>query len=198
MLSELRNKNIKWFTETDISVSQDDELLKLMRQSGCSQVLIGLESPIEDGLNKLELRNNWKMKKFNEYKNAIKNIQSHGITVNGCFVMGLDGHTKEIFDNVFEFVKESELYEVQVTILTPFPSTPLYQRLKKGNRLIEPENWNKCTLFDLNFKPSHMSKEELADGFKELVKKLFDDDFTKWRRNNFKKYIRDFSIKKGD
>ncbi len=197
LLSQLKGKRIKWFTETDISVSEDEKLLELMRQSGCAQVLIGLESPIETGLTGLEMRNDWKLKKFPGYKDAIHRIQSHGVTVNGCFVIGLDGHTTEIFDQVFDFVRESELYEVQVTILTPFPGTPLYSQLKEQNRLISPTDWCKCTLFDVNFKPQNMTPEELTDGFRKLAVKLYSDEFTRWRRDNFKKFIRMHSKTKG-
>ena len=190
LLTELRSRKLKWFTETDLSVYEDDELLTLMRQSGCAQVLIGLESPTEKALGGLDLQGDWKYKNFSKYKEAIKTIQSHGVSVNGCFVIGLDGHDTNIFEQVFEFVKETELYEVQVTLLTPFPGTPLYERLKKEGRLLEEKNWNKCTLFDVNYEPSNMSKEELADGFKGLVNKLYDDEFTKWRRSTFKKNLR--------
>ena len=37
--------SVRWFTEADVRVAEDDELLGLMRDSGCQQVLIGLESP---------------------------------------------------------------------------------------------------------------------------------------------------------
>jgi len=139
-----------------------------MRDSGCAQVLIGLESPTEEPLNGLEQNTNWKLGRFSEYKQAIRSIQSHGITVNGCFITGLDGQTTEVFDQVYNFVKEAELYEVQITILTPFPGTVLYERLKKANRLIEPTNWKKCTLFDLNFRPEGMTEQELRAGFHRL------------------------------
>ncbi|MBN1457012.1 MAG: B12-binding domain-containing radical SAM protein [Sedimentisphaerales bacterium] len=197
LLGHLKGKKLKWFAETDLSVSEDDQLLELMEQTGCSQVLIGLESPEQPSLQGLELRNNWKFKKFPKYADAIRNIQSHGITVNGCFVIGLDGHTTDIFDRVFEFVKQCRLYEVQVTILTPFPGTPLYDRLLAENRLIEPNAWQKCTLFDVNFIPTNMTPEQLADGFKKLVAKLYNDEFTKWRRNSFKEIIREEHNKKG-
>lgn len=198
LLGHLKSKKLKWFAETDLSVSEDDQLLELMEQTGCSQVLIGLESPEQPSLQGLELRNNWKFKKFPKYADAIRNIQSHGITVNGCFVIGLDGHTTDIFDRVFEFVKQCRLYEVQVTILTPFPGTPLYDRLLAENRLIEPNAWQKCTLFDVNFIPTNMTPEQLADGFKKLVAKLYNDEFTKWRRNSFKEIIREEHNKKGE
>ena len=56
--------------------------------------------------------------------------------MNGCFILGLDGDTPAVFDDVFRFVKESGLYEVQVTFLTAFPGTPLYARLKSEDRII--------------------------------------------------------------
>lgn len=190
LLSELKNRNIKWFTETDISLSEDNELLDLMRESGCAQVLIGFESPIKKGLDGIETRSNWKLKQWPNYVNAIKTIQAHGITVNGCFILGLDGHGPEIFDQVYQFVKETELYEVQVTILTAFPGTPLYQRLRAEKRILKDAEWKLCTLFDLNFRPRGMTESELTKGFRNLGVKLYSGDFTKWRRNTFKENLR--------
>ncbi len=197
LLKPLRGKGLKWFAESDISIADDEELLDLMRETGCAQVLIGLESPVEAGLHGLELRNDWKFRAFPGYKEAIRVIQSHGITVNGCFVIGLDGHTVDIFDQVFTFVRESGLYEVQVTLLTPFPGTPLYTRLESENRLIEPRNWKKCTLFDINFIPSNMSVQDLHNGFKKLAVELYSEEFTNWRRDRFKRAIRGERKKKG-
>jgi len=53
------------------------------------------------------------------YQEAIAKIQSYGITVNGCFILGLDGDTPEVFDDV-PVCAHSGLYEVQITFLTPF------------------------------------------------------------------------------
>ncbi|MBN1854072.1 MAG: B12-binding domain-containing radical SAM protein [Pirellulales bacterium] len=198
LLTPLQRKGLKWFAETDLSVASDQGLLNLMRESGCAQVLIGLESPTDTALDGIELHSNWKFKKFSYFQEAIQTIQSHGITVNGCFVIGLDGHTADIFDQVFSFVKESGLYEVQVTLMTPFPGTPLYARLEREDRLIEPRNWKKCTLFDINFKPSSMSVDELHEGFKKLAVDLYSEEFTSWRRTNYKKIMRDHRHPKGD
>ena len=43
LLKSLKGKGLKWFAETDISVADDEELLDLMRETGCAQVLVGLE-----------------------------------------------------------------------------------------------------------------------------------------------------------
>jgi len=197
LLLQLKERRIKWFTETDLSVAEDPELLQMMRESGCAQVLIGLESPTEEPLDHLEQGNNWKHDRFARYKESIRTIQSHGITVNGCFIIGLDGQTPAVFDQVYDFVREAELYEVQITILTPFPGTPLYDRLAKAERLVEPTNWQKCTLFDVNFRPLGMTGEALRLGFHGLAMKLYSDTFTQWRRDTFKQNWRRSAVSGG-
>jgi len=190
LLPELAKRRIKWFTETDISVGEDDELLSLMRSAGCAEVLIGLESPGIEGLTGLELKSDWKLKQRDDYLHLVHNIQSHGIRVNGCFVLGLDGQTTDIFDRVFDYAKELELYDVQVTLQTPFPGTPLYERLRREDRLLHPGDWARCTLFDLTFKPTHLTCEELVEGFHELVVRLYSDEQTRWRREVFQRKYR--------
>ena len=190
LLPQMRSRRFHWFTETDISVADDPELLRMMRQAGCVQVLIGLESPTEGPLRGLDGKYNWKMKRWSDYAKAIGRIQSHGISVNGCFIVGLDGHDCSIFDQIPRFVKQVKLHEVQVTIPTPFPNTPFYARLKREGRLIEPTNWKKLTLFDLNFIPAKLTPSELSDGFKRLVTELYSDDFVRSRKRAFKECMR--------
>ena len=190
LLRELAKENIRWFTETDVNVAQDDELLALMRDSGCQQILIGLESPGRISLQGLELNSNWKARQQDRYKEAIAKIQSCGITVNGCFILGLDNDTPAIFDDVLDFVRTSGLYEVQVTFQTAFPNTPLYHRLKTDGRILRDRAWELCTLFDINFEPRNMTRDQLQSGFLRLVKTLYSDLETNTRRSNFRKRLR--------
>ena len=183
-------ENVKWFAESDVSVAQDEELLRLIAQSGCRQILIGLESPTASGLDGVELRSNWKYRKRDTYRAAIEKIQSHGISVNGCFVLGLDGDTEEIFDLIPRFVEETGLYDVQVTVMTPFPGTPLYRQLAAAGRLIEPRNWRKCTLFDVNFRPLNMSPERFEQKFLELAAELYSAEALKARHRRIKEKLR--------
>lgn len=185
LLAALRDENIKWFTEADISIADDDDLLDLMRESGCRQVLIGLESPSASGLDGIEMKRNWKLKQAGDYADRVRHIQRHGITVNGCFVLGLDGHTPRSFDAIYDFAERTNLFEVQITVLTPFPGTPLYDRLLRENRLIEPEAWHKCTLFDVNFIPANMTPDELHRGLIDLAGRLYDPDFVQRRREAY-------------
>jgi radical SAM superfamily enzyme YgiQ (UPF0313 family) len=190
LLRRLVPENLRWFTEADVRVADDDELLGLMRDSGCQQVLIGLETPRAASLDGLELKRNWKLHRLDSYKNAIAKIQSYGITVNGCFILGLDGDPPDVFDDVFRFVKESGLYEVQITFLTAFPGTPLYQRLRSEGRVIHEGAWELCTLFDINIRPKHMTVAELQSGFLNLAKRLYSAEETAARRNRFKAHLK--------
>ena len=190
LLRALGKENLRWFTEADVRIAQDEELLGLMRDSGCQQVLIGLETPRAASLDGLELKGNWKLGQQESYKAAIARIQSYGITVNGCFILGLDADTPQVFDEVFSFVKDSNLYEVQITFLTPFPGTPLYHRLKREGRLIRDGAWELCTLFDINFIPKAMSVAELQKGFLNLGKRLYSEPETAERRRKFKTMLK--------
>lgn len=193
LLRALAKEDIRWFTEADVRVAEDAELLALMRDAGCQQVLIGLESPSRISLDGVETKTNWKLRQRDHYLAAIRKIQSYRVTVNGCFILGLDGDTPEVFDEMFNFVRESGQYEVQVTFLTAFPGTPLYHRLKAEGRIIRDRAWELCTLFDINFVPRNMSVAELQRGFLDLAKRLYSAEETEVRRRNFRRMLRQSS-----
>lgn len=185
LLRAVAEERIRWFTESDVSIADDPELLELMREAGCAEVLIGLESPTAAGIDGVELRRNWKRGRFDRYLQAVERVQSHGIAVNGCFVLGLDGDGPEVFDAVEAFVQASGQFDVQITVLTPFPGTPLYDRLLEDGRLLEPEAWERCTMFDVNFRPMGMSAETLQHELVELGRRLYTEDERVRRRRAF-------------
>ena len=135
------------------------------------------------------MKSNWKSRQQDFYTEAIAKIQSYGITVNGCFILGLDGDTPEVFDDVLDFVRDSGLYEVQVTFMTAFPGTPLYARLKREGRIIRDNAWELCTLFDINFQPKNMSVAELQSGFLKLAKQLYSAEETHERRSEIQTHV---------
>ncbi len=173
---------VKWFTETDISVADDEELLELIAASGCRQLLIGLESPDASALEGLELRSDFKARRAEGYVEAIERIQGAGVTVNGCFILGLDRHDTSVFARVHDFVERTRLYEAQITYLTAFPGTPLHSRLESEGRLLQPGRWDLCTLFDVNLQPARMTPHELRSGFYELTEKLYSREALERRR----------------
>lgn len=185
LVRAVAKENIRWFTESDISLADDPELLSLLADSGCAQVLIGLETPESAALAGVELKTDWKRRRQESYKTAVRRIQDRGVTVNGCFVLGLDGSGPESFDAVFDFIRDTNLYEAQITVLTPFPGTPLHERLRREGRLPDPAAWESCTLFDVTFRPQRMTIKELETRFRGLMAKVYDPKFLRERRRRF-------------
>ena len=99
LLRGLATRDIRYFTETDVSVAYDDDLLDLLYPSGCRQVLIGFESPRQESLNQIDTVN-WKLRQRDHYLEAIEKIQRRGVSVCGCFVVGFDSDTPSIFDEL--------------------------------------------------------------------------------------------------
>lgn len=183
-LHAMCEREVRWFTETDVSVADDPEVLELLAKSGCQQILIGFESVTASNLEGID-RANWKRTRLDGYKRSIDAIQSRGITVNGCFILGLDGDTPDAFEAVRDFVLDSNLLESQVTVLTPFPNTRLYHRLKAEGRLIKDDYWDRCTLFDVNFHPKGMSARQLEEGLQFLFRELYNDEIYAKRKRHY-------------
>ena len=190
LLPELAKRHTRWFAETDLSVAEDMDLLRQMYDAGCKQILIGFESPNEAGLDGIEMRRNWKRKQWPVYKESIRRIQSNGIRVIACFVLGLDGQTTDVFDAVYDFAEDAAPFDVQITYVTPFPNTPLYMQMKHQGRLTHDGQWDRCTLFDINFQPIGMTTTELRHGFFDLATRLYSDSFTQYRHDRFHRQVR--------
>ncbi len=186
LLRMLARYPLKWFTETDVSIAEDEELLRLLAEAGCAQLLIGFESPNESSLAGIDAVD-WKRRRAKRYREAIRTIQSFGISVNGCFILGLDSDGVEAFDATGEFIESSGLAEAQITLLTPFPGTRLFERLRREGRLPREEFWDDCTLFDVTFQPSRMSADELERGFRKLMRTLYSKDAVSRRKAAFRR-----------
>jgi radical SAM superfamily enzyme YgiQ (UPF0313 family) len=131
------------------------------------------------------LKSNFKARRATGACEALRRIQAHGITANGCFILGLDRHTPAIFEEVLAFARAVPLYDVQITVLTPFPGTPLYDRLLREGRLLEAERWDLCTLFDVNYVPGNMTPGQLRAGMHWLTERLYSRECTEERRGPF-------------
>jgi radical SAM superfamily enzyme YgiQ (UPF0313 family) len=189
LLRELADRDVRYFTETDVSVADDDDLLDLLYPSGCRQVLIGFESPQRASLEGMD-RVNWKARQHARYLEVIDKIQGRGVSVCGCFIVGLDADTPAIFEALAEFIDRSRLLEVQITILTPFPGTRLYDQLLAEGRLLYPGAWDRCTLFDLNFRPRRMSVEQLEEGVMQLWRTTWNTEALASRKRHYRQLLR--------
>jgi len=70
-------------------------------------------------------------------------------------------------------------------VQTPFPGTALYARLQHEGRLLADKFWDRCTLFDVNFRPARMSVGELESGLRWLFQELYSASESKRRQRAF-------------
>lgn len=189
LVEAIGKRRAKWFTESDISLADDEMLLKDLAASGCVQVLIGLEATEESALDETDSKH-WKRKRRSQYVDAIQKIQDHGVSVNGCFIFGFDTHTPDVFESTARFIEDANLAEVQLTILTPFPGTELHRKLESEGRLLAKTFWDKCTLFDVAYQPKQMSPDQLTSGFRDLVKEVYSPTNTDRRKARFRECVR--------
>jgi len=175
LLRQLLPLGITWECYCDISVAEDEELLDLMRESGCYEIQVGLETVNRESLRVVSP---WKYKKALKYPEYIKKIQDHGVGVMGLFMMGMDGDDKTIFRDMWEFIKENHIFEADLAIMTPLPGSRLYDRLKAEGR-VTGEEWDKYTWYHINYVPRLMSVDELREGMIWMHKKIHSPGWTK-------------------
>ncbi len=154
---------LRWVSQAAIDAAHDEECLELMARSGCQGVLIGFESL--DPAN-LALMN----KRFNSmrggYEVALANLRRHRIRVYGTFVFGYDHDGPESFGAAVDFARRHGFYIAAFNHLTPFPGTPLYERLQAEGRLTF-ERWWLDERYRYNmvpFRPARLAPEEVERG----------------------------------
>ena len=104
--------------------------------------------------------------------------------------MGFDTDTLNTFEETEKFIKQSNLSEVQLTMLTPFPNTSLYHQFKSENRLLEENYWDKCTLFDATFQPKNFTVQEFENSFQTLMTNIYSDKNVKERKSHFRAILK--------
>lgn len=159
---------IKWFGLSTVLIAHNQDLMELMARSGCKGLLLGLET-ISDGSLKDA------GKKFNgsvDYKTLIGDLHRLGISVQGCFVFGLDHDTTDVFDRTVELTIESGIDLPRFSVLTPFPGTPLYRRLEEEKRILT-KDWSLYDAQHVVFQPHLMSVRELELGHERAWKKVY-------------------------
>jgi radical SAM superfamily enzyme YgiQ (UPF0313 family) len=161
LLRALIPLRIRWVTQLSINAARDEEFLALLKASGCQGVLIGFESLDEANLKTMK-------KNFNTsgggYEVALANLRRHGLRIYATFIFGYDTDTPESVARSVEFARDHGFFITAFNHLTPFPGTPLYDRLKREGRLLYP-NWWLADSYSYNgvpFRPLASDPEALA------------------------------------
>jgi radical SAM superfamily enzyme YgiQ (UPF0313 family) len=161
LMRALEPLRVRWVSQSSINVAFDEEALELMRRSGCQGVLVGFESLDPAALRQMR-------KSFNLMgggpSRAMANFRRHGIRVYGTFIFGYDGDGLEAFEAALAFARDEGLFIAAFNHITPFPGTPLYERMKGEGRLLYDAWWldERYRYNMVPFRPARMSAEELA------------------------------------
>ena len=134
----LKGLKIKWVGQAGITLTQDRELMALMRASGCQGVLIGLESLNQKNLDSMNKGFNYRNI---DYGKAIQSLNDHGLRLYATFVFGYDHDVFDDFKRTLDFCIHHKLFMAAFNHLTPFPGTPLYRRLQREGRLLYDKWW---------------------------------------------------------
>ncbi len=95
-------------------------------------------------------------------RERIKRYHDHGIGVEGTILLGLDDQTEDDILRLIDFLMEIDLDLAEFTVLTPFPHTRAYEKIRKQGRIFS-DNWNDYTADKVVFQPKHMRPERLQE-----------------------------------
>ncbi|OJU14331.1 MAG: B12-binding domain-containing radical SAM protein [Clostridiales bacterium 43-6] len=159
----------KWAAQVTLESCYDDEILRLAKQSGCVYFFIGLESFSGEALSSV----NKSINQIHQYSDLIRKVHKAGICVQAGIIFGFDTDTPAVFQETLAACNQIGLDGATVSILTPLPKTPLYDKMKRENRLLT-EDW---TYYNgktrVAFLPIHMTPKELFEGYMWFRKNFY-------------------------
>ena len=152
---------IAWTTQITLDIAQDEELLQLMRKSGCQVVLIGIESINQSNLE--QMHKAWSTK-LGERDELVERIHSAGISIYASFVFGFDEDDRQSFEDVYRFSMQHRFAVVAFNHLLAFPGTDTYDRFAAEGRLISDRWWlaEDYRYGTISFAPARLSPDQLT------------------------------------
>jgi radical SAM superfamily enzyme YgiQ (UPF0313 family) len=160
-----RRFGFRWMAFSNLSVSEDEDYMKALGESGCISLFIGFES-----LHR-HFTKNRSFKTPEAVARAIKMIHKHGIGIQGAFIFGFDEDTPEVVRETVSFIQETGIDLPTISLLTPFPGTPLFDELEQKGRILH-KDWSYYDMNHVVFRPENMTSEELQQGYAWALKYL--------------------------
>ncbi len=159
----------RWAAMVTLASTKDESLLRAAARAGCAVLFLGLESFSSESLRMAN-------KAFNVvegYTDGIARIHRHGIAVQAGIVFGFDGDDEGTFELTLRGATKAGIDGATVSILTPFPRTPVHEQLRSEGRLLT-EDWsyfNSKTA--VTFRPARLSPEALWNGYMWFRRRFF-------------------------
>jgi radical SAM superfamily enzyme YgiQ (UPF0313 family) len=168
LMTEIKPLRIKWWSQGTLNSADDEELLQLMKDSGCMMIFVGIEDISQAGLKEV----NKKCNDLNKYREQIEKLHSKDIMVMAGFIFGLETHDETIFEEVINFIQDTKIELPFFSILTPYPGTELYNNLLKEGRILT-NDWSLYNQHNVVFQPKKLTPKTLQEGFNYVIKESY-------------------------
>ncbi len=158
----------QWMGQASMNIVNDPELLKLAVDSGCTGLLIGIESVLDKGLNKyIKSPVN-----FEELKKSVRILKEYGIKVLAHMVFGNDFDSGATMKESLERLCQLDVASASLGIIIPYPGTKFAESLEKQGRILS-KDWDYYDINHLVFRPMHQKEEDFLRDVEKLRKDYF-------------------------
>jgi len=154
-------------TQASLDISDDEELMRMMAETGFNAVFVGIETTSQESLTECSKLQN----KNRDMVECVKKIHNAGLQVQGGFIVGFDHDTPAVFQQQISFIQKSGIVTAMVGLLNAPQGTKLYRRLKKEKRLLNFGTGDN-TDSSINFVPK-MNSLTLISGYKNIVATIY-------------------------
>lgn len=145
-------------------------LLEQAAACGLRSLFVGFET-----LNPANLAEQHKYQNLHrDYQAATKRLHDLGVMVNGSFVFGMDDDDETVFDRTVEWAIQQGIETATFHILTPYPTTALYERMAQQGRLLH-SNWDFYDTRHVVYRPAKLTPQALEAGYWRAYR-----DFYRW------------------
>ena len=160
VFSRLRDSGMVWQASADLDAAGEPGFLEEAYEAGCRSLFVGFESLSAENMR----ANSKKVNASADYGRAVKRFHDAGIMINGSFVFGFDCDGPDVFARTLDFAIENRIETATFHILTPFPGTPLFDRMRKQGRLLH-RDWDLYDTRHAVFRPKCITPGKLEDGY---------------------------------
>lgn len=153
-----RNAQLPWVAQISMNLLRDEELVSLIAQSGGKWIFMGLESVDPENLKSVSKGFN----KPDEYNAVLERLARHGIYAITGFIFGMDSDRPGVAQRTLEAIGSWPPGLPVFGQLTPYPATPLYDKLAAAGRLTRPKHWLDFRPFEMAFSPQGISIDQVS------------------------------------
>jgi radical SAM superfamily enzyme YgiQ (UPF0313 family) len=159
---------VNWYGQAAARFILDDELFDAAVRSGLKALFVGVES-VEPEARKT-MRKSVPLNHL--YEKAIQRCRSAGVFFHASLIFGLDEDTPYVFERTLEFLVRNSVPSISACILTPYPGTPLFERLMREGRILHT-NWSYYDHTTVCYQPKNMDPEELAEKYLDFRNRFY-------------------------